>query len=382
MTIFYKPNNSLIFNQITPLTTVTNPASPGPLPVSTTLISPTTSISILSDGQTLPQPIVNVMTTTGFATSGTFDVISTIGTQTITYTGITPTSFTGCSGGTGIINAGAAVTIPQLLPQGVIYVRTTAGFASSGTVSVQTTFGMQIVMYTGVTANAFTGCTGGVGTIIAGGIVTSPGQNWINYGNGVYGVYFPATIISTLGIFFYTVQPSPIVLTTSITSPSNGQSLPQSIINVSSTSGFPATGTLIIQTSSLYPQTVNYTGTTSTTFTGCTGGTGILSTGGLVSLSIATNTFTPVNNEGLVTTVPDDFVPTINAINTTVNAMSATLASVQTQLNSFNVTTNTALTEVQAAQVTAQTSLNQIQTQLEVISQFNFPFLSANVTPS
>lgn len=69
---------------------------------------------------------------------------------------------------------------------------------------------------------------------------------------------------------------------TTIAAGSNGQSLPQSTINVASTTGFPTSGTIFI-TSSAGQQTVTYTGTTSTTFTGCTGGTGTLSTGGAIA---------------------------------------------------------------------------------------------------
>jgi hypothetical protein len=69
--------------------------------------------------------------------------------------------------------------------------------------------------------------------------------------------------------------------TTTIAAGSNGVSLPTGTINVASTAKFPATGSLIVNTSA-GPQFVTYTGTTSTTFTGCTGGTGTMSTGGSV----------------------------------------------------------------------------------------------------
>jgi hypothetical protein len=62
----------------------------------------------------------------------------------------------------------------------------------------------------------------------------------------------------------------------------NGLSLPQGTINVASTTGFPTPSGTIYVTSAGGPQTVTYTGTTGTSFTGCSGGTGVLSTGGLV----------------------------------------------------------------------------------------------------
>lgn len=69
---------------------------------------------------------------------------------------------------------------------------------------------------------------------------------------------------------------------TTIAAGSNGQTLPQSTINVASTTGFAASGTILVFTSGGY-QTVTYTGTTGTSFTGASGGTGTMSTGGPVT---------------------------------------------------------------------------------------------------
>jgi hypothetical protein len=52
---------------------------------------------------TLPVATVPVAHTGGFPTSGTF----TLGSQTVTYTGLTETSFTGCTGGTGAFPSGS-----------------------------------------------------------------------------------------------------------------------------------------------------------------------------------------------------------------------------------------------------------------------------------
>ncbi len=79
--------------------------------------------------------------------------------------------------------------------------------------------------------------------------------------------------------------------TTSIAAGSNNVSLPASTINVASTEGFhpgiqddpnisiPAIG---VQTSPTTFTTVTYTGTTATSFTGCSGGTGTMVTGNQV----------------------------------------------------------------------------------------------------
>jgi len=64
---------------------------------------------------------------------------------------------------------------------------------------------------------------------------------------------------------------------TTVASGSNGQVLPQATINVVSTTGFPASGRLLVQN-----QLVTYTGVTATTFTGCAGGNATLATGGTV----------------------------------------------------------------------------------------------------
>jgi hypothetical protein len=67
-------------------------------------------------------------------------------------------------------------------------------------------------------------------------------------------------------------------LGTTIDAASNGLALPQATITVVSTTGYPASGTFWVQTTTGW-QLITYTGTTATTFTGCTGGTGTLFTG-------------------------------------------------------------------------------------------------------
>jgi hypothetical protein len=69
---------------------------------------------------------------------------------------------------------------------------------------------------------------------------------------------------------------------TTIASGSNGASLPQSTIAVASTTGFPSSGTIAITTASKTVY-VNYTGTTATSFIGCSGGSGTLATGAAVA---------------------------------------------------------------------------------------------------
>jgi Tfp pilus assembly protein PilV len=63
---------------------------------------PTTASTTTSGSVTLPASTISVASTTGFMSSGTIYV----GGQTVTYTGLTGTSFTGCSGGTGTFASG------------------------------------------------------------------------------------------------------------------------------------------------------------------------------------------------------------------------------------------------------------------------------------
>jgi len=68
-----------------------------------------TTITAASNAQALPQATINVGSTAGYPTSGTFWVLSTGGWQLITYTGTTGTTFTGCTGGTGTLFTGQSV---------------------------------------------------------------------------------------------------------------------------------------------------------------------------------------------------------------------------------------------------------------------------------
>ena len=77
-TLYIDPNNGL-WSPLTPIST------------------PITSISPQSNAQTLPQAIINVVSTEGFPSAGTFIVTTTQGPATVAYTGTTPTTFTNCT---------------------------------------------------------------------------------------------------------------------------------------------------------------------------------------------------------------------------------------------------------------------------------------------
>jgi hypothetical protein len=77
-----------------------------------------TTIAAGSNGASLPQATINVVSTTGFPTSGTIFVYTSLGTQIVTYTGINATQFTGCSGGLGTMSTGGNVTSSSLMTVG------------------------------------------------------------------------------------------------------------------------------------------------------------------------------------------------------------------------------------------------------------------------
>jgi len=70
----------------------------------------TTTISSASNGLSLPQATINVVSTAGFAKSGVVGITTTTGLWNIGYNGLTATSFTGVFlGGTGLLQTGAIV---------------------------------------------------------------------------------------------------------------------------------------------------------------------------------------------------------------------------------------------------------------------------------
>lgn len=79
--------------------------------------APTTSVAPYSTpAVNLPTSTIQVTSTAGFTNTGTINVVTYIQNNnsninnTITYTGITGSSFTGCSGGTGILFQGTVIT--------------------------------------------------------------------------------------------------------------------------------------------------------------------------------------------------------------------------------------------------------------------------------
>ena len=82
---------------------------------SNTFFTGTTTIAAGSNGAALPQATINVATTAGFPQSGQILIRISGADQIISYTGITATSFTGCSGGTGTLATGQAVQFASVI---------------------------------------------------------------------------------------------------------------------------------------------------------------------------------------------------------------------------------------------------------------------------
>lgn len=93
-------------------------------------ISPNTTITAASNGQVLPQATINVNSTAGFPASGSLLVAG----QLVTYTGVTVSSFTGCSGGNATLATGNTV-----VSQNPTFARITANTANTLTIADITT---------------------------------------------------------------------------------------------------------------------------------------------------------------------------------------------------------------------------------------------------
>ena len=242
-----------------------------------------TTIDVPSDAMVLPQAIINVVSTAGFPTSGTILVNTNTGVEQIAYTNITATTFTGCTGGTGTMSTGGAVT----------HISFTGCTGGTGPVTLNNLSGKgllyQIQNEVGVVlpnTQIDLVCADVSGNTVIDGwdletenttvdfsIIGLPDPN--NYSANVLGV--------DVNELYRTDQNGTTnLLSTTIAAGSNGMTLPQTTINVASTTDFSPSGSAFVTTSA-GKELVSYTGLTSTTLEGCTGGTGIMTTGGAIT---------------------------------------------------------------------------------------------------
>jgi hypothetical protein len=419
--------------------------------ITSEISTPATTIAAGSNGVSLPQATLNVASTAGFPSSGTLHVFTTSW-QTVTYTGVTGTSFTGCSGGTGVMSTGnnvylailtgllsvsagvnnvyihtatirnrtipsldafglstciTAATMTQAYPLGssglyfsnldILHpkvgisiqgagfvidncsfqcnvttasttVRSVINYGQTGTCFFQNSTvnatldatPRTVVMY--LTANnpgSGTFVPGHTGNFVVKNLVQNNTcnayylqdvfhqpdvRNGSNYQNGPtlggFGLWFSNCTFNGQ----YSGNSISLIEATSTTiaAGSNGAVLPQAAINVSSTAAFPATGSVNVLSSSGW-QTVTYTGKTATSFTGCSGGVGTLTTAnnvnGLNPLSFFNNLY--VNNcVGQARIAGDNkgFIAVASSAGTGREVGTPTLGLWATGVNTFNST--------------------------------------------
>lgn len=242
-------------------------------------------------------PIV-VATTAGFPTTGVILVTTDSGVISVTYTGITGTSFTGCSTAShGTMHSGGAIDSPDV-NGGALYVTAGQGYGSTGVygqvwagsdgtsdtsslvrlgfrsdyagnnwgaidIPSSTSSPSALIFADSVTFRSSTTGGGGDTRIIK---VAQPSIG--SYGDNLclYAGQAPANASTTLAASMDTLT------------------LPQATIEVATITGFSSQGKIRVTTSAGV-QTVTYTGRSPgpPRFTGCSGGTGTMSTGGAVN---------------------------------------------------------------------------------------------------
>lgn len=242
-----------------------------------------TNIDVASDGMALPQATITVVSTVGFAASGSVLVTTNAGVYEVAYIGTTATTFTGCTGGSGTLSTGGSVTqisftgctggsgsvtVDELTGTGRIYqVQNTVGCVWPNTQ-------MDVVCAANSGAFAIDGWTMDEADATVDSTISAL-PNPTNYAASEQGV--------AVDSLYRTAQNgSTGLLGTTITAGSDGLSLPQSTINVASSAGFSQSGSVFVTTGA-GQELVSYTGTTSTTLEGCAGGSGLMSTGGAVT---------------------------------------------------------------------------------------------------
>ncbi len=242
---------------------------------------------------------INVATTASFPPSGQISCEGNV----IAYSGITPTSFTGCGGAVAHV-AGRAISTVSIaasttntanvaIGAATITVGSTASFPPSGRIRIEGDY----VNHTGKTATTFTGCTGVLSAHAVGKTIypaiggTAPTALTVGVGAGASTVsvgstaafascgmlriegnlisYTGTTDTSFTGCRNVTAHAAgaeayPIV----VPSTNLGAAVAAGAVTITvlSTAAFPPAGEIVIE-----GDLITYTGTTATTFTGCAG---------------------------------------------------------------------------------------------------------------
>jgi streptogramin lyase len=263
-----------------------------------------------------------VASTTGFPASGVVNVIHSGTNYVVTYTSLLSTAFVGCTiaSGTAQLSNSDNVNFNVLTTVGsTLIVANNTGFQTSGNFVLTHSGTRYVVTYTGTSGTTqFLGCSISTGTVVTttGDTVIS-GQLSSAYSSNL--VLASGTGFAASGTFYfihsstlyrgtYTSVSGNVLVGCTITNPTGTVTLTTgdivatevlstsaSTLTVASTTGFETAGTVNLVHSSV-AYTVTYTGTTSTTFTGCTisSGTVVVSNGDAVSMDVISTTPTTV----------------------------------------------------------------------------------------
>lgn len=260
-TNYLVPGSSSYYVPINVLTATTN--------------TPPTQVSSFSYNAVLPTATINVVSAAAFPTSGNFVVQTIINGITtynnIAYTNKTGNSFTGCTGGT----VGAILTSSSFIYKPYITDSTTTDYM----IVTRSDLG-------GITFITLPPIVNGRQLIISDignaslsplnytVILAAPGQliGSVQSTNTTYTIETPSASVTLVG----SAVPTGSTLVNAAPA-----SLPQSVIPVLSTNGFPSSGIILI-TSSAGLQVVAYTGISGPDFIGCTGGAGTINSSSTV----------------------------------------------------------------------------------------------------
>ena len=238
--------------------------------ISTTATTGQTSANISSGGT------LTVTSTTNFPLSGTLYVATSLGWQNVAYTNVSGSTFTGCTGGTGNPSFGSVVSGSTTM--GMDQVSGWIVMSGPSTIRVPLTSAPTgtFIRNENITQSG----SSATGTLVgyvwdsvsaSGWAVIMPQTGTLNNTGTITGASSGATMVP------------PGTLTTAIGA---GQTVANissgGTLTVTSTTGFAGSGTITVSTS-LGWQNIAYTGTSGSTFTGCTGGTGAPISGNLVA---------------------------------------------------------------------------------------------------
>jgi hypothetical protein len=250
-------------------------------PINTTITSP-------SNGLSLPQATINVNSTytpttltSGVDNSGTnlsYFSTSIPGITSLTLT-VPSTAGFASSGTLKTSSIPLAATVSSNIANITNYIPTNRslqfdGWPNSGYIKITTSVGTQIASYSGFSFGNIIGVVGASGSISTGATVECVSADGTPLFAAAVITYTGKTSTTFTGCTCSTYV-APYQVGTSLT-----QCSQYSGALLSST--FPTSGTLLVNTSSGV-QSVAYTGKTSTTFTGCSGGVGTMNTGGSVT---------------------------------------------------------------------------------------------------